>query len=308
MFDPMLVDRFVAEAGDLLPDERADESWVAVIDAEPGLREPLAVGRLETTLEAIADFTDLKSPWTVGHARAVAALAEGAGERLGLPDEDLATLRRAALLQDIGRMGVSNEILDKPGPLSDAELERMRLHPYLAERMLARPPALERIGVVAAQHHERLDGSGYPRGLSGASLGTVPRILGATDIYQALIEERPHRPAYSPDAAAAVLHTEVKAGRLDGDAVNAVLAAAGHRVRRRRAWPADLTPREVEVLGLLARGHTNREVARRLTISEKTVGNHVEHIYAKIGASSRVEATLFAMQHGILDAVELGRG
>jgi HD-GYP domain-containing protein (c-di-GMP phosphodiesterase class II) len=273
-----------------------------VIDAAPGLREPLSEDRVEATLEAMADFTDLKSPSLIGHARAVAALAEAAGKELGFPDEDVTTLRRAALLQDVGRMGISNEILDKPGPLAEEERERIRMHPYLTERMLARPRLLGSIGAIAAQHHERLDGSGYPRGLSGGSLGLPARILGAADVYQALVEDRPHRRAYAAEAAASVLHTEVKAGRLDGDAANAVLKAAGHRVRRRRGWPADLTPREVQVLGLLARGHTNREVARRLTVSEKTVGNHVEHIYTKIGASSRVEATLFAMQHGLIDA------
>jgi DNA-binding CsgD family transcriptional regulator len=174
--------------------------------------------------------------------------------------------------------------------------------------MLARPPELQRIGAIAAQHHERLDGSGYPQGSSGAALGPSPRILAAADVYQALIEKRSHRPALTSDEAVALMRTEVRAGRLDGDAVNAVLASAGHRVRRRRAWPAGLTPREVEVLGLIARGHSNREVARRLTISEKTVGNHVEHIYAKIGVSSRVEAGLYAMQDGLLDPSKtLGR-
>jgi DNA-binding NarL/FixJ family response regulator len=93
----------------------------------------------------------------------------------------------------------------------------------------------------------------------------------------------------------------VKRGRLDGDAVNAVLTAAGHRVRTRREWPRGLTAREVEVLGLIARGQSNRDVARRLHVAEKTVGNHVEHIYVKIGSSTRAEASLFAMKHGLLD-------
>ena len=90
------------------------------------------------------------------------------------------------------------------------------------------------------------------------------------------------------------------AGRLDGDAVDAVLRAAGHRVRRRREWPAGLTAREVEVLRLLARGLSNKEIAERLVISPKTAGNHVEHIYAKIGASNRAQASLFAMKHGLM--------
>ena len=167
--------------------------------------------------------------------------------------------------------------------------------------MLLQPPTLAKIGALAAQHHERLDGSGYPRGLSGNLFSRPARILGAADVYRALIESRPHRPASTPEAAAAHLRSEVEDGRLDGDAVNAVLAAAGHRVRRRREWPAGLTPREVEVLGLIARGHSSRDVAERLGIAEKTVGSHIEHIYAKTGCSTRAEASLFAMQHGLLD-------
>jgi DNA-binding NarL/FixJ family response regulator len=117
-------------------------------------------------------------------------------------------------------------------------------------------------------------------------------------------EPRPHRPERGADDAAAQLRGEVRAGRLDGEAVEAVLGAAGHRVPRRPEGPAGLTPREVEVLRLLARGLSNKEIARRLVISPKTVGNHVEHIYGKIGASTRARAGLFAMQHGLLPVDE----
>ena len=113
-------------------------------------------------------------------------------------------------------------------------------------------------------------------------------------------EPRPHRPVFSAEEAAGQLRADVKAGRLDADAVEAVLGAAGHRVPRRREGPAGLTQREVEVLRLLARGSSNKAIARTLVISPKTVGNHVEHIYAKIGTSSRAAASLFAMQHGLL--------
>ena len=154
------------------------------------------------------------------------------------------------------------------------------------------------------QHRERLDGSGYPRGLAGAAIAHPARILGAADAYQAMREPRPHRPARSADEAAAELRAEVRASRLDAEAVEAVLGAAGHRVSRRREGPAGLTPREVEVLRLLAQGMSNRETAKRLVISPKTVANHIEHIYAKIGASTRATASLFAMQHGLLPEEE----
>jgi len=203
-------------------------------------------------------------------------------------------------VHDLGRLGVSNAVWDKRGALTQSELERVRLHPYLSERMLAFSPALAPLGAIAVQHHERLDGSGYPRGISGDAITPMGRILGAADSYHAMTEVRPHRPARSPEQAAAEVRAEVAAGRLDGEAVDAVLRAAGHRVRRQREWPAGLTSREVEVLRLLARGFSNKEIAERLTISRKTAGSHIEHIYMKIDASNRARASLFAMRHGLM--------
>jgi DNA-binding NarL/FixJ family response regulator len=155
------------------------------------------------------------------------------------------------------------------------------------------------------QQRERLDGSGYPRGLSGGAISVPARVLGAADAYQAMREPRPYRPARSASDAMAELRAEVRAGRLDGAAVDAVLDAAGHRVPRRRTAAAGLTAREVEVLILLARGMSNKQVAARLVITPKTAGNHVEHIYAKIGASSRAAAAMFAVQHGLLPEEEI---
>jgi HD-GYP domain-containing protein (c-di-GMP phosphodiesterase class II) len=204
-----------------------------------------------------------------------------------------------------GRLGVSNSIWDKRGPLGAGEWERVRIHPYFTERMLQQSPALAPLGQMAVQLRERLDGSGYPRGLPANAIGRPARILAAADVYQAMCEPRPHRDARAPADAAAQLRGEVRAGRLDGDAAEAVLSAAGHRVRRRREGPAGLTAREVEVLRLLAQGLSNKEIAQRLVISPKTAGNHIEHIYAKIGTSSRATASLFAMQHGLLPEDEL---
>jgi DNA-binding NarL/FixJ family response regulator len=119
-----------------------------------------------------------------------------------------------------------------------------------------------------------------------------------------MTEPRPHRAPLGPDQAARELRAEVTGGRLDSEAAEAVLAAAGHRVPARRAWPGGLTAREVEVLGLLARGHSNREIAQALVITPKTAMNHVEHIYAKLGISSRAAATLYATQHGLMGAFE----
>ena len=275
-------------------------TWDAVIEAEPALAMVVAGERFDEALAAIANFVDLKSPYTLGHARAVADLTAAAAAELGFAAVELRTIRRAGLVHDLGRLGVSNSIWDKAGPLGPGELERVRLHPHITERMLSQSEALAPLGAIAVQHRERLDGSGYPRGLSGPAISRPARVLGAADAYQAMRETRPYRPARTDEDAAARLRAEVKAGRFDADAVDAVLRVAGHRVARRRDGPAGLTQREVEVLTLLARGLTNKQIATELTISSKTVANHVEHIYAKIGASTRARAGLFAMQHGLL--------
>jgi HD-GYP domain-containing protein (c-di-GMP phosphodiesterase class II) len=275
-------------------------SWDAVIDAEPALAVVVSGERFDAALLAIANFVDLKSPYTLGHASAVAALVAEAGAQLGLPDGDRRLLRRAGLVHDLGRLGISNAIWDKPGPLASGEWERVRLHPYLTTRMLRQSEQLAPLGAIALQHRERLDGSGYPSGLAGAAISRPARLVGAADAYQAMCEPRPYRAALPATDAARELRAEVTAGRLDAESVEAVLGAAGHRMRRRREGPAGLTPREVEVLRLLARGSSNKQIARDLVISPKTVANHVEHIYTKIGASTRAAASLFAMHHGLL--------
>jgi HD-GYP domain-containing protein (c-di-GMP phosphodiesterase class II) len=299
-FDPDLVDVFCEQAPMVLSELDAAPSWQAVIAAEPSLERELAGEELDLALEAIGEFAELKSPWTMGHVHAVKELVSGAAGSFGLPEADVAELRRAACVYDLGRLGVPNTVWDKTGPLTFSELERVRLHPYLSERMLAFSPALARLGDIAVQHHERLDGSGYPRGLSADQISTTARLLSAADTYQAMREPRPHRPALTPTDAAVELRREVAAGRLDGDGVDSVLHAAGHRVRRRREWPAGLTAREVEVLRLLARGLSNKQIAQQLLITPKTAGSHVEHIYRKIDASNRAQASLFAMRHGLM--------
>ena len=278
--------------------------WDALIAGVPGLQRPLSERELDTAVEAVADFTDLRSPCRVGHSRGVASLAAAAGDLLGLPIGDLRTLRRAGLVHDIGTHGVPATILDKPGPLHGTERERMRMSAYYTARTLSRPPALARIGAVASLASERLDGSGYHRGLSGAAIPVAGRILAAADAFHAMIEPRPYRAALTVKQAAAELRAAVRRGQLAADAVDGVLTAAGQRPGERRSGPAGLTPREVEVRTLVARGATTRQVARALGITAKTAGTHLERIYAKIGASSRSTATLSALQHGLLDTLD----
>jgi HD-GYP domain-containing protein (c-di-GMP phosphodiesterase class II) len=299
-FDPGLVDLVTSDAGMLFVDLEAATTWDAIIDAEPALGTVLSGAALDSALEAVADFIDVKSPYTLGHSRAVAELATEAARGMDLDHAAISHVYRSALLHDLGKLGVSNAVWDKAGPLTPAENERVRMHPYLTERMLAQSAGLAAFGATAVQHHERLDGSGYPYGIRGSAVSTAGRLLAAADAYQTKIEERPQRPALAPDDAAAHLRSEVRAGRLDMAAVDAVLRVAGHEVRRRQEWPAGLTAREVAVLRLLARGMSNAEIAARLVISAKTVGHHVEHIYLKIGVSNRARASLFAVRHGLM--------
>ena len=299
-FDPALAAHVRANADALLGDLDETMGWDAAIAAEPALARRMSGVELDTALAAIADFADLKSPYTTGHSRGVAGRAADAAVRAGLGEPAAAELRRAGLLHDVGRLGVSSAIWDKTGRLSETEMERVRMHPYLTQRTFSRAPRLARLAEVAATHHERLDGSGYPRGLAGGALSPEARILAAADVYQAMTEPRPHRAAWSAEDAARQLRREVTDGRLDADAVDAVLGAAGHRVRRRREGPAGLTQREVEVLVLLARGLSNKQIGARLVVSPRTVGHHIVHIYRKIDCSTRAAASLFAMQHGLL--------
>ena len=184
----------------------------------------------------------------------------------------------------------------------------MRLHPYLTERMLQQSAALAPLGRIAVQHRERLDGSGYPRGLRGGEISRPARILAAADAYQAMREPRPYRPAFErARRGGAGPRRRPRGPPRRGDHASPCSSAAGHRVRRRRDGPAGLTAREIEVLVLLARGFSNKAIAEQLVISPKTAGKHVEHIYAKIDASSRAAAGLFAMRHGLLPDEELAQ-
>jgi HD-GYP domain-containing protein (c-di-GMP phosphodiesterase class II) len=300
-FDPDIVDEFCRHAQDLLASTDEEIDWIALIEEEPGLRTRLTEPELDRALEAVADFTDLRSPYFGGHSRGVADLAAAAAQELHLAGADVVLTRRAGLVHDIGGHGIPVTIWDKPGPLTTAERERVRMHTYYTERMLARPGWLAQLGRIAASHHERPDGSGYHRGLNAAAVPMPAKLIAAADAYHAMTEPRAYRPAMPQEDAAKELRRDVTTGGFDGEAVDAVLTAAGHKRRKRQSGPAGLTPREVEVLTLIARGASNRAVASALNITPKTASTHIERIYAKIGASTRATATLFAVQHGLLD-------
>jgi HD-GYP domain-containing protein (c-di-GMP phosphodiesterase class II) len=299
--DPALGDLFCRNADLLLADLDSASPWPVTMANEPRPWLRLNGDRLDEAFAAMADYADLTSPFTIGHSRGVSSLALGAAAQCRLDDEEGLSVAWAALLHDLGRTGVPNTIWDKPGPLTSGEWERVRLHPYYTERILSRSDDLSSLGGIASLHHERLDGSGYHRGSVGSMLSLAARILATADAYHAMIEHRPHRPAMSADAAGEELRRGAQSGRFDSDISNAVLAAAGHRVtRRRRAQPAGLSGREVEVLRLIARGFSNREMAQNLSISKATVGHHIQHIYDKLGLSTRAAATMAALQYGLV--------
>jgi HD-GYP domain-containing protein (c-di-GMP phosphodiesterase class II)/DNA-binding CsgD family transcriptional regulator len=301
--DPGLAGMFVANAFDLLAPTEAASVWDEALNAEPEPRRRMPRFRLEEIAAAFADFADLKSPTMMGHSRAVAELAARAGGLLRMDREAVATLKIAALLHDLGQVSVPNGIWEKRERLSPGEFERVRLHPYYTERILSHSVLLAPYGQLAGLHHERLDGSGYHRGVRAANLPTAARVLAAADTYNALVEEAAYRPAMAPAEAAKELEVEAAAGRLDREVVGATVAAAGQKVAvHRAAWPGGLTDREVGVLREVARGRSNKEIARTLSISEATVHSHVLNIYTKIGVNSRAGAALFAMENDLVHA------
>lgn len=300
MLDPSLVARFTEDTCTWLANLESTDVLSVVLEAEPHPHVTVPDPRLAA--EVFADLADLKSPYLLGHSRAVAALAGGAAEQLRLPEETRTDLEIAGLLHDVGRVAVSNAVWDKPGRLSSDEWEQVRLHPYHSERILAGSAEFGRLAPLVSRHHERLDGSGYHHGSTADDLSLPARILAAADTYQTLTELRPHRAALTPHQASERLLDEASRGTLDADAVHAVLAAAGHAVLVGvRQRPKGLSDREVEVLCLVARGCSNAEVASRLIISRRTAEHHVQHIYTKIGVSSRAAVTLFAVEHHLLD-------
>lgn len=275
---------------------REEDAWLAVVAAEPEPYRRAFDQQLDDVAGGFADVVDLKSPFFHGHSRGVAALAASAAGAVGLGQDKVAEVRRAGLLHDLGRAGIPTGIWEKPGALTTAEWEQVRLHPYHTERILGRAPALAPLARLAGMHHERLDGSGYHRGAPAAMQDLAARLLAAADVYQALTEDRPHRPGLSPNEAARALEGEA----LDHDAVRAVIEAAGQTARRARGRPAGITDRELDIVDRLVRGRSEKEIAAELVISPATVHSHVAHIYEKTGVSTRAGLAMFAMEHDLI--------
>ena len=299
---PELTDLFLANASSLLEGLQEATSREAILALEPLPHALFDEEACEEAYLAIADMIDMRMPFTSGHSPAVAVLADAAGKHMGLPASDIRELRWAGYAHDLGELSVPVSTWLKPGPLSARETDEARLHPYHGERALASLGAEGKaIAALISRHHERLDGSGYHRGVRGPDLSPAARVLAAAEAFQTAREARPYREALGDAVAAAKLRTAVREGKLCPDATEAVLACAGQPARR--AAPerlAGLTPREIEVLRLIAAGHTAKEVARLLDIAPKTADNHIQNLYSKIGVTTRAGAALYAIEHGLV--------
>lgn len=304
-YAPELADLFLVHGMSWFDRLSKTDPWDAVLDLEPGPHRTLDGVELDDALTVAADFIDLKSPYMAGHSRRCAQLGVGAAKVLGLGKDEITTLRRAALVHEFGTTAVPNSIWDKPGPLTRAEFDRVELHPMLTEQMLRRSPALAALNPIAATHHEKADGSGYHKSLRADAIGPSACVLAAADIYVALTTDRSDRPAFSETYAATELRRLSSEGVLEHSTTDAVLVAAGHGERRgptsrRPQQPGGLTAREVEVLRLAAKGLTTGDIANRLYISPKTADHHIQHVYTKIGVSTRAAAMLWAMQNSVV--------
>lgn len=294
-----LADLFLARHGQLLAGLDVAIDRETILALEPMPHAILDEASCDEAYLAVADMIDMRMPFTFAHSRAVAALAETAGRAAGLTAAEIRDLRRAACLHDIGELAIPVAVWLKPGPLTVREADAARLHPYHGERALGAQGRAE--AELVSRHHERLDGSGYHRNLRGPDLSLSARILAAVEAWQTAREARPHRAAASAAAVAARLRGLVREGRLCPDATETVLGSAGQASRRDTGMRlAGLTPREIEVLRLIAAGLTAKEAARKLAISPKTADNHIQNLYAKIGVSTRAGAALYALERGLL--------
>jgi len=301
--DPGLADLFLADPSGMLDGLDSPDPFAMVLDLEPDPVERVGDERLLDVARTCGDLVDLKSPWLHGHSGAVATLARGAADSLGLAEAH--QVQVAGHLHDVGRVGVPSRIWSVPRAWTTTERDQARLHAHHTERVLARVPELRLVAELAAAHHERCDGSGYHRGLRADRLSIGARVLAAADEWRTLVEDRPHRPGLDEQRARRRLEADVREGRLDGDAVAAVLLASGDRPRRLTST-AGLTARQLEVLRLVTRGLSNREIARRLTLSPRTVDRHVADVYTRIGVTSRAAAALYAIEHGLVDPRRTG--
>jgi len=303
-FDPLVVGAFERLSG-------RDEFWeglegdrirerVLAIEPASAMQE-VGDERVDAIALAFADFIDLKSRFAAAHSRRVSKVAEQLARLMACAPEAVIEIRRAALMHDLGIAAVPSFFLEKPEvQLSDGEWEQYRLHPYHGERILSRVPTLAPYAEMVGNHQERLDGSGYYRGLRQPNISLGARIIAVADRLDELTHDAPGKPAVDVEGAVDILSAD---NGLDGAIVRVLRRAVSEKPEpaARSVYPAGLTQREVEVLRLAARGLTRARIGSTLQITENTVRHHLEHIYTKTGTRSRVTATLFAIENELVD-------
>jgi HD-GYP domain-containing protein (c-di-GMP phosphodiesterase class II)/DNA-binding CsgD family transcriptional regulator len=303
LFDPDIVAAIVKLVDDEpfwlgLADE---ETWDTVLALEPLPHRYVDDSSLDALLLSFADLADLKTSNLVARSRRASTFSAAVAARLRLGDEEQVLARRAALVQDIGLVAVPSLLLSPGRRLTEAENERVRLHPYYTERILSRSSALEPIGRIAAMHHERLDGSGYHKGLQGSQIPVTARILMIVNAYLEIVDGST---TTSSDHAIHQLANE-SGKTMDADCLRALANEVGGsahlpRPQPKRSFPSGLTERELEVLGLIARGYSVKECAEQLVLSNHTVRHHLENIYGKTGVTSRAGAVLYAVDNNLI--------
>ena len=232
-FDPELVKAFRSlGTGDRLWNNLRTEPLSDAIAAAEPLEAvvPADESRLDKIAHAFALVVDAKSTFTYHHSDRVAAISESIAAEMGLPEVQRVRLRRAALLHDIGKLSVPNRILDKPGKLDAGEWTIVKQHPYFTYEILGRVPVFSEFAYDASCHHERIDGKGYYRGVSGDALSTHARIMATADIFDALSAARPYREAMPLDQVLTIIE-EGRGTQLCPSTVDALLAVAAAEVR-----------------------------------------------------------------------------
>jgi len=300
-FDPKVAKAFVDHAPELLAPTLSNElMWDAVLAAEPEPWLVLEGSEIDRALDAVGAFADLSSPYMAGHSMGVAQLASAAATLCGFPESEVRDVRRAGFIHDVGKASVNPTVWQKAGSLDADEWEQVRLHPYYTERVFSQSSFARPVAAIACAHHERLDRSGYHRGIGAAELRKADRLLAAASAFRNKTEPRPYREQHSPEQAAVILGEKARDGKLDPEMVSAVVEAAGQPTPKIE-WPAGLTEREVQVMRLVARGLQTKQVAHALGVAAKTADHHIQNAYRKIGVSSRAAATLFAAENGLLN-------
>jgi HD-GYP domain-containing protein (c-di-GMP phosphodiesterase class II) len=302
-FDPDVISAFqtLATKESFWNELEAEDIRDRVLELEPKSSwQVVGEERIDDAALAFADFIDLKSRFKAAHSRRVGAVAEQLARMMNCAAEAVVQIRRAGLMHDLGVVAVPSYTLDRPWrQLSESERDEYRLYPYHGERILKRVPRLAPLAEMVGTHQERSDGSGYYRGLAGENISLGARIIAVADRLDELTHDSPGITALTVPEAIEVLSKEP----LDQDVLSALRRSLGQKTTSSSPAPqrpASLTEREVEVLSLMTQGLTRREIGRRLSITENTVRNHLDHIYDKTGTSNRVSATMFAMENGIL--------